>query len=178
MVVAAWHAVASWYTGAEFVGDGPREALIAIASVAAVAWTGGFIIRGFPGTKTTLALMEAMDYLQTAFFGPIIVLLASPAALRTAAIAFVALYAAAPLALARRQRRERISALPGISDTYLKLVIESGYTAWLRRYIALYLAPLALIFLVPDRGLAAWIAAALLFIGYQALLSHLYRDAQ
>jgi hypothetical protein len=69
--------------------DEYKDALIAIASVAAVIWTGAII--GLQLKGLLIELLGCMAMLQTAFIGALFVLLSSPLALHLVAIGF-ALY--------------------------------------------------------------------------------------
>ncbi|HYK52969.1 MAG TPA: hypothetical protein VEV38_05515 [Candidatus Eremiobacteraceae bacterium] len=81
----------NWLLHPPSVVDVPTNALVAIASVAVVIWTGGFIVRGWV-QSTSAALLAGMSYLQYAFFAAMLALLANALTLRVVAVFFVFLY--------------------------------------------------------------------------------------
>src|ERR1700674_4362267 len=58
----------SWFLNPPPVSIVPTEGLVAIASVAVVIWTGGFIVRGWM-KSTAVALMAGMNSLDVALHG-------------------------------------------------------------------------------------------------------------
>src|SRR5580704_19009874 len=81
----------NWFLNPPPVTIVPTEGLVAIASVAVVIWTGGFIVRGWM-KSTAVALMAGMNYLQFAFFASILGLLSNALTLRCLAVAFLFYY--------------------------------------------------------------------------------------
>ena len=84
-------AFVAWFLNPPPVSAVPTDGLMAIASVAVVIWTGGFIVRGWM-QSTAVALMAGMNYLQFAFFASILALLSNALTLRCAAVGFLFYY--------------------------------------------------------------------------------------
>src|ERR1022692_4539324 len=83
--------IINWFLNPPPVSAVPTEGLVAIASVAVVIWTGGFIVRGWMQT-TAIALMAGVNYLQFAFFASILALHSNALTLRCAGIGFLLYY--------------------------------------------------------------------------------------
>ena len=149
-----------------------ETALIAVASVSAVVWTGGFIARSWQ-KQTKFALMIAMDSLQFAFFAPLGALLAPNASvMRIIASAFLLIYSAAlafNVMLYKRQQKA------GKFGPYYQAVEEAGFFLWLAFQIG-NLLPIAVVVALPYPVIVGWVSFGLLFIGYQIMLMFLYRD--
>jgi hypothetical protein len=154
------------------VTDVPTEALVAIASVAVVIWTGGFIVRGWM-QSTAVALMAGMNYLQFAFFASILALLANALTLRCLAIAFLFYYGSffVRYANALREREPEVELfLP-----YLDQVRVKGPNFWLTVQ-AIQLLPIVTTIVWPSPRVLAWACAAMTFLGYQIILAFVYSD--
>lgn len=123
-------------------------ALSTIASVAVVIWTGGFIVKGWM-QRASLTLMAGMNYLQFAFFGSIMALLANAVTLRCLAVAFFIYYASFFVRLATRHPAQLFQ-----------------------------LVPITITFLWPDPRVLAWCCAAMTFLGYRIILEFVYNDLQ
>jgi hypothetical protein len=152
-------------------GGVPTEALTAIASVAVVIWTGGFIVRGW--MRTTASLVAGMSYLQFAFFGSVLGLLSNGLTLRAAAVAFFAYYVVFFRKNADRLREIDEGALPIIPLLHVTLTQRRRF--WIGVQIV-ELVPLAVVFVWPEPRVIAWLCAAMTFIGYQIMLTFVYSD--
>ena len=82
-------AVWQWYTWTP--PEENRDALIAIAGVAVVVWTGGLVALTFR-RRFTLRLSNGFEYVQLAYIGPLFALVAHGALLRTVAVIFIFYY--------------------------------------------------------------------------------------
>jgi hypothetical protein len=162
----------NWLLNPPPVVDVPTNALVAIASVAVVIWTGGFIVRGWV-QSTSAALLAGMSYLQYAFFAAMLALLANALTLRIVAVLFVLLYASF---FARHTRR--LSAREPNIELFLPYVDAlrvSGKAFWTGMQIIEFI-PLAIVFIWPDPRVVAWACAIMTFLGYQIILAFVYRD--
>jgi hypothetical protein len=79
----------SWYSS--MPPEENRDALIAIAGVAVVLWTGGLVALTLR-QRFTLRLSNGIAYLQLAFLGPLLALIAHGAVLRTFALIVIVYY--------------------------------------------------------------------------------------
>lgn len=149
----------------------PTQALIAIASVAVVIWTGGFIVRGW--MRTTGGLVAGMSFLQFAFFGAILTLLASPLTLRCAALAFFVYYLVFFGYHTKRLREVEGDALPVIP--LLHVLSGRRDLFWVGMQL-IELAPFAIVFVWPESVVVAWVCLAMTFLGYQVMLTFVYGD--
>jgi hypothetical protein len=152
--------------------DVPTEALVAIASVAVVIWTGGFIVRGWM-QSTAVALMAGMNYLQFAFFASILALLSNALTLRFLAVAFLFYYGSFFLrysVLLREREPEVELFLP-----YLDQVRVKGARFWLTVQV-IQLLPIVITIAWPTPRVLAWCCAAMTFLGYQIILAFVYSD--
>jgi hypothetical protein len=161
-----------WFLNPPPVDYVPTEALVAIASVAVVIWTGGFIVRGWMGS-TSIALLGGMNYLQFAFFSSIMALLANALTLRCLAIAFLLYYGSffirySSILKAREPEIELF--LPLVSDVKI-----SSARFWPTIQV-IELIPLIITFIWPDPRVLAWCCAAMTFFGYQIILAFVYKD--
>lgn len=150
----------------------PSDALVAIASVAVVIWTGGFIVRGWM-QSTSVGLMAGMNYLQFAFFSSILALLSNALTLRCWAVAFFIYYAVFFVRYSTflRAREPEIELfLP-----YLSEVRVSGGPFW-GVLQTIELLPIVVTFVWPDPRVLAWCCAAMTFFGYQVILAFVYSD--
>lgn len=162
----------NWLLNPPPVVDVPTNALVSIASVAVVIWTGGFIVRGWM-QSTSVALLAGMSYLQYAFFASILALLSNALTLRIAAVIFVFYYGSFFVRHSRRLalREPNIELfLPyfdafRVSGSYFWALIQAGE-----------LIPLVIVFVWPDPRVVAWSSAIMTFIGYQIILAFVYRD--
>jgi hypothetical protein len=103
-------------------------------------------------------------------------LLASPAALRTAGLIFFVYYALDGATIAFCLIKAIDQRLRPAMRGRLRTIRKLGIRTWLLLYVTWDLAPIALIFLFPHRGLIAWLAGIRLYLGYQGLLRKLYSD--
>jgi hypothetical protein len=161
-----------WLTHPAPITAVPTEALVAIASVAVVIWTGGFIVRGWM-QSTTAGLMAGMNYLQFAFFGAILALLANALTLRCLSVLFFLYYASffrRHLARLRLREPEVALFLP-----FFDAVRVTGERFWIALQVV-QLVPLLIAFIWPDPRVVAWACAAMTFLGYQILLAFIYSD--
>jgi len=162
----------NWLLNPPPVVDVPTNALVAIASVAVVIWTGGFIVRGW-AQSTSAALLAGMSYLQYAFFGSMLALLSNALTLRFISVFFVFYYASFFVRHTRRlaQREPNIELfLP-----YVDALRISGKSFWTVMQ-AVEFIPLVLVFIWPDPRVLAWSCAIMTFLGYQIILAFVYRD--
>ncbi|MGH7662464.1 MAG: hypothetical protein ACRENA_16290 [Vulcanimicrobiaceae bacterium] len=164
-----------WFTDAGPLpaDGGPHETLLAIASVAVVAWTAGFIVRAW-WKKTTLGLVTAMDALQTAFVGALVAALASPTALRDVTSAWLIYYA---VIFVRSWwyvsgPKDRV---PQKNKLYFDMLRDADHRLWVILTL-LILVPISIVAVIPNRGVAAWCALFLTWYGYQILLIYVYHD--
>jgi len=167
---AAINAMWRWYLSSGPSVDGPHDALLGIANVAVVVWTGGFVLRAWR-VKATLPLMFGMDLLQIAFTGAIIVLLAPAVWLRSFALVFLIVYSTNAFSKVRLvKKREVIDPnLNWIANEIDRIGINNYYLMQ-----AVLLSTYFIAFLMPNRGTVAWVLTADLFIGFQVLLRYMY----
>ena len=161
-----------WFLHPPAVGNVPTDALLAIASVAVVIWTGGFIVRGWMQT-TAVALMAGMNYLQFAYFSAIIALLSNALTLRCVAVAFLIYYGsffARHSARLRKREPEVELFLP-----YLDQVRIKGARFWATLQ-TIELLPIAITIVWPSPQILAWSCAVMTFLGYQIILAFVYSD--
>ena len=162
----------SWFLNPPPVSSIPTDGLVAIASVAVVIWTGGFIVRGWM-KSTAVALMAGMNYLQFAFFASILALLSNALTLRLAAIGFLLYYGSFFMRHSERLRRREPEVelfLP-----YLDQVRVKGKRFWLTLHL-IELLPIAITIVWPAPTVLAWCCAAMTFLGYQIILAFVYSD--
>jgi hypothetical protein len=161
-----------WFLNPPAVGNVPTDALLAIASVAVVIWTGGFIVRGWMQT-TAVALMAGMNYLQFAFFSSIIALLSNAVTIRCVAVAFLFYYSgffARHSARLRKREPEVELFLPFLDQVRIK-----GARFWVTLQI-IELLPIAVTIVWPNPQVLAWCCAVMTFLGYQIILAFVYSD--
>jgi hypothetical protein len=159
-----------------FGGQVPHEAFLAIAGVAGVVWTAGFIVRGLPYSRgTTGPLITAMQRLQFAYLASVIALVASDSGLRLIGSVFFAFYVGL-LAEAWWVRRGNKIVLLKFYVNHIHMLEQTGERDWLWLCVWYDVLPTYLIFAFPYPGVVAWVSIALLFSGYQNLLSGLYED--
>lgn len=149
----------------------PTEALVTIASVAVVIWTGGFIVRGW--MRTTASLVAGMNYLQFAYFGAILGLLANGLTLRCVSIVFFAYYLIFFRRHAERLRQGEEYARPIVP--LLHVAVDLGQRFWVAVQLV-ELVPLVVVFVWPQPRVVAWLCAAMTFFGYQIMLTFVYSD--
>jgi hypothetical protein len=145
---------------------------MAIASVAVVIWTGGFIVRGWM-QSTAVALMAGMNYLQFAFFASILALLSNALTLRCAAVGFLFYYGSFFVRHSARLRKREPEVelfLPFLDQVRVK-----GTRFWLTLH-AIQLLPIAVTFVWPTPPVLAWCCAVMTFLGYQIILAFVYSD--
>jgi len=171
--VSAWHAFVAWYVSAPNSDQDQRDASIAIAAIAAVVWTAGFIYRGLPKARTTHRLIRAMHKLQFAYVSPLIVLLAPAPVVRTVAAAFFVYYSLFLIAYVARR-----TSVPfmGVFRAHLDMIERSEDKSWPVSCIENDLLSTTIIFIFPYLVAVAWVSVYMLFTGYQGLLSGLYGD--
>lgn len=161
-----------WLLYPPHVASVPTDALVAIASVAVVIWTGGFIVRGWLGS-TSIALLGGMNYLQFAFFGAILALLSNAPTLRILAVAFLLYYGSFFWRYSQRLRAREPELelfVPLLGD------VRVGSAHFWTITQAVELVPLIITFVWPDPRVVAWCCAAMTFLGYQIILAFVYRD--
>jgi hypothetical protein len=167
-----WPAFVTWFLNPPPVTNVPTEGLVAIASVAVVIWTGGFIVRGWM-KSTAVALMAGMNYLQFAYFASILALLSNALTLRCMAIGFLFYYGSFFVHHAARLRKREPEVelfLP-----YLDQVRVKGTRFWLTLQVT-QLFPMLLTIIWPAPQVLAWCCAAMTFLGYQIILAFVYSD--
>ena len=162
-VPAACHAVATCL-------DGSHDALVAVASVAAVVWTGGFIVKTFPGKETTIWLTESMNWLQFAFLAPIFALTADPETMRRIAIGFLVLYVLSTPFTIRAYRNK-----PTTFFTFANLSRARAFRLW-TVYTGSQLIVIVAVW--PRRDVVAYLSAAAVYFGYQGLHGIAFFDKQ
>ena len=162
----------NWFLNPPPVSAVPTDGLMAIASVAVVIWTGGFIVRGWMQT-TAVALMAGMNYLQFAFFASILALLSNALTLRCAAVGFLLYYGSFFVRhSARLHKRE-----PEVELflPYLDQVRLKGTRFWWTVH-AIELLPMMITIVWPSPPVLAWCCAVMTFLGYQIILAFVYSD--
>jgi hypothetical protein len=161
-----------WFLNPPAITAVPTDGLMAIASVAVVIWTGGFIVRGWMQT-TAVALMAGMNYLQFAFFASILALLSNALTLRCAGVGFLLYYGSFFVRhSARLHKRE-----PEVELflPYLDQVRLKGTRFWWTVH-AIELLPMMITIVWPSPPVLAWCCAAMTFLGYQIILAFVYSD--
>lgn len=172
MLWSLWH----WYTtAASSCGICGRQdnALIAIASVSAVAWTGGLV--AYQIKRYTVGRAFALDILQASFMGCVFGLFMTPLTLRYVATAFTLFYVYSSvyallfqyknIESVRKRLKGEAKTLP---DDVVDKIRETG-----RRYAWLTLASMiayVAIIVWPYPETLAGVAALLLFAGYQTVV--------
>ena len=111
-------AIHFWAGGSERV-IAYDNALLSVATVSAVIWTGGFVLRTIAGRHVEksdvpllAALMFTMDFLQTAFMGAILGLIATPMWIQIASILYLLVYVPGEVAYVQAARRDRSADKP------------------------------------------------------------------
>jgi hypothetical protein len=117
--------------------------------------------------------MGGMNYLQFAFFGAILALLASGTTLRILAIVFIVYYASffvrySNILTAREPRVELFVPIFG------EIAMDS--TRFWNVMQGLELVPLVVVFILPYPYVVAWCCAVMTFLGYQIVLAFVYQD--
>jgi hypothetical protein len=162
----------AWFLHPPPVAGVPTDGLLAIASVAVVIWTGGFIVRGWM-QSTSAALMAGMNYLQFAYFGAILALLSNALTLHLIAVGFLLYYGSFFVRNAGRLRkRERDVEL---FLPYFDLVRIKGFQFWLALSVIQFMPIIATI-VWPSAQVLAWLCVAMTFVGYQIILAFVYSD--
>ena len=162
--------------------------LLAVASIAVVIWTGGFVLRSLKpslGAAQLVGLMWAMDYLQTAFMVASYSLIWAPHGLRIGALLYLAIYLSGEMKIARAVRSiDR--ALPPTGFTiremvqrYLlniaKTVRTSGWTSYIRNRTILH-GGVIVGFAWPTAPIVATIAWVWTLIGMWTLVQYLFAE--
>ena len=162
----------NWFLNPPPITIVPTEALVAIASVAVVIWTGGFIVRGWM-KSTAVALMAGMNYLQFAYFAAVLALLSNAPTLRWMAVGFLFYYGSFFVHHSARLRKREPEVelfLP-----YLDQVRVKGTQFWLTLQV-IQLLPIVITIIWPTPQVLAWSCAAMTFLGYQIILAFVYSD--
>jgi hypothetical protein len=148
------------------------DALMALASVAAVLWTGGLIVRQLFPSYVTMIVQNGMFFTMFATFASIGALVAHGEVLRIMVGLFFLRYVWIALVGFRRYRRqlsEKDSVPAGVTDKpqYFRSIVIGK-----RLEVALLVFYVPII-VCPTNECVAWTAFFAAFVGYQLILSHL-----
>lgn len=173
-----WSAVVHWFLSVPPNGEA-KDALIAIASVAAVVWTGGLITMQLKKLSTILG--NALDYVQTAFMGACFGLFATGVPLRCAVIVFGLIYTIQSIAslvqstwLLRRAKAGEVVFKHKNGIWYYTERFAKGTRQYAWTTLASMLAYVA-VFVWPTQYAMCWFGWGLLYLGMQMILWQLYK---
>ncbi|HTD37672.1 MAG TPA: hypothetical protein VK669_09165 [Candidatus Limnocylindrales bacterium] len=180
MVQSVWGAFAHWFLTVSPGGNDYKEALIAIASVAAVVWTGGLIAMQIRN-QGSVSLIGGLDLLQTAFVGPTLALFAVGLPLRVITLMFALFYLFQAVNRMRYAWNLRRQSRPGGTMTLPNRGTDPvGFRAADAKMHYATLTLVSLIFfyipviLWPSQKSVCIFAWGLTFIGMQMILTRLY----
>lgn len=159
-----------------------KDALLAIASIAAVLWTGGIIAIQLDPNRARARAVLGMEYLQFAFFAPVITLVAEPLALRTiATIAATVIFVIGVDHIRRGAAAGHLERLFG-PNTRLTLRARLALHA-IRRNLLYYgrwtvasTAGAVIIAVSPTQTTVAWTSIVVAFVGLQIVVRFLNFD--
>ncbi len=153
-----------------------KDALVAIASVAAVLWTGGLIIRQLFPSYVTMIVQNGMFFTIFAAFASLGALVTHGDILRIVVACFFLWYVGVAILSIRHFRRQRRKAEPlpeGVDEArYFKLFNLGN---WLQVLLLVFYIP---IMVYPTTECVAWVTFFALFLGYQMILTHLNQARQ
>jgi len=171
-------AIWQWFLTVQTTGSLVRtqnDALIAIASVSAVVWTGGLI--AWQIKAWTLSRNFALDMLQTAFMASIISLVAHPPTFRIVATFFLLYYGIGSIVgLAKNRNGDTWNKwfgkkYPNITTAEQRENVAKSnreYSAFTMGTMVYY----AVAIVWPYPTVVAWLSALLIYNGYQKLNEH------
>ena len=154
------------------VERGPIDALVAIASVGAIIWTGGLIVRQLYPTYLTINLQNGMVYAMFAAFASIAGLFLSGLTLQVTAYAFLLLYEyqyVKDLMYLYRLNAGLENVPENIPDH--ARYYEDVFASTLQE--GFLLIPYPVVMFWPNQYSIAWVGFVTLFFGYQMMLGHL-----
>lgn len=172
MLGAFWHWYTSYAVGCDICGK-QDNALIAIASVAAVCWTGGLI--AYQIKQYTIARLVALDVLQASFFGAVLGLFLTPLEFRYVATFFTVYYTVITLFTLLYVYRDFDSVKRRLLAANINMPDDDVYALRhrQRRYskitLATMLAYIAAI-IWPYPVVIAGVTSMFLFMGYQTVV--------
>lgn len=151
-------------------------ALVAIASVAAVVWTGGLV--SYQLKQYTVARSVGLEIVQASFIGSVFALFMQPVTLRIVVTVFTVYYVSMFLYALFVQYRDVTATRKTHKEIVDKLSDDDVIVLWktTRRYIFYSLLSMILYVCVivwPYPKEVAWIASVALYVGLQAIMSHL-----
>jgi hypothetical protein len=154
------------------------DALLAIASVAAIVWTGGLIAFQIKAPSTVNNL--ALDLLQTSFVGSAFALFLHGETLRAAATVFLVYYVAITVwglycSFRTSLIRRFWKAIPNRDSLSDEVLLAIGRAAAVYyRWTLLSMTAFVAVIIFPHQTAVAWIAGLLLYVGLQLALRSLY----
>ena len=150
------------------------EVLIAIATVAVVVWTAGFVVRSL-GHRPNRGLIAGMNYAQLAFMGALVATFLTPIALQAIAVMFLVqeLWTTTSIFMTwRRPANERTYGQQQLMDLY---GLASGQDVfWYLFLEAPYVIAIITIIVWPTKIVALPLLWLGLYGSYQILISFLY----
>ena len=151
-----------------------KDALVAIASVAAVVWTGGLIVRQLYPEVVTTDIISGMEFCMFSALASIFGLILSGGPLVLAAGLFFLYYLRVyiPLWLRLRDLNSPGAPFPDnvTSDDARKAWEETEYQYLLN--FSYQLTPYLVVILFPMQLVVALVSVIMLFFGYQGILKH------
>jgi hypothetical protein len=175
-LVSLWH----WYTTVDATGDIARSqetALIAIASVAAVLWTGGLIAFQLKGWSVSLGV--GLDFASNAFMAALFALFVWPLTLRYVATFFFFAYVVLNGWVIYKNRGANVEIQKASYEKKHPELEEASVEDWARfmaqrrRYMTIQLcmlAPYLAVVCEPFQTVVSWFAALYTLASYQMIL--------
>lgn len=167
-LTAAWHWLANPPT-TQF-----HEALIAIASVSAVLWTGGLIVRQLTN-YVDVQFRAAIEFIGFAFFAPMFGLFISGNTLRVTAAVFLVYYLKLTYKTFRDARDIELGKIQPPANMAPDFVPQWKKNGWMYLWLSLLsdFAILVVIVLPFDQAIA-WTSVLMDYLGYQIILSKFF----
>jgi hypothetical protein len=146
-----------------------KDALVALASVAGVVWTGALVIRQISKTSSSWRLIGAMDLLQNSFVTAVLALGLPTIGFRSAALILLPLYL---ISYGFTLRTFDAAFRAKQSQAYQKAfaAMDQGRDVYIWSIILFFAGALTIIAL-PSRGTAFGVTFLWFFVGFQLTLS-------
>jgi hypothetical protein len=154
-----------------------KDALLAIASIAAVLWTGGVIAIQLDPNRARAKAVLAMEYLQFAFFAPAVGLVAEPFVLR----AIATILAVVIFFIGVKHIRDGVNVrhwerIMGPAGDRLRLGIIEKNLLYYGRWTVASTIGAVVVAMWPTQTTVAWTALVVGFIGLQLVVRFLNLD--
>lgn len=149
------------------------NALIAIASVAAVVWTGGLIIRQLYPQYITIEIQSGMEYCMFASLASIFGLMLTGWPLGLAAMLFLVLYGHQWIQSLRTLYALNCSPEKAFPEWVADQAKYEQDTFTSTRLTGWLLVPYPLVIAFPYQAVVALVSVIVLYFGYQLILAHM-----